>query len=168
MAKTEPTPTDVSLRGMNFAPWAQVLADVPHLNSAAAPFSYAAENGTLVGFWDIAKIRMLNLAGLHTLDQSYKIVFRPVDDGVFDWVEHHTKSEGTLRPTGGSFSKQGFVGKSIRVEKGIVFGAGTSHGEPTTAASYSFDTRAIKDPAMGYLGHYGWTMKKGFLNRIFG
>lgn len=153
---------------MNYAPWSQVLAEAQSLNDPANPFSFAVEGEALVGYWDIAKIRMLGLAGASMYDDDYRIDFRPVGDGVFDWTEQRNTTEGKAGLGGVSGSKSTFKGKSKSFSFGASVGEGTNKGEPTNAATYSFNTEAIKAPAVAYLERLGWTKKKGLLGRLFG
>lgn len=151
-------------------PWQQVLQQVPTLNDPQAPFSYSVTpEGVIVGFWDVAKIQMLGLAGASTFDKEYRIDVRPTGDGEIDYTEHHAEASGSVGPSGGSFQKDFFKGKSTQKSFGFSVGvAGTSHGEPTNAASWSFDTEAIKKPLLGFLEHHGWQQKKGFFGKLFG
>ncbi len=154
---------------MNCTPWPNVLQGVDSLNDPQAPFRFAAEGDALVGYWDVAQIRMLGLTGASSYDETYRIEFRPVSDGVFDWTEHRTTTRGSVGPGQASGSASKFKGKSVSISFGTTAGlSGSSKGEPTNVASYSFDTRAIKEPAMQYLERHGWTKKRGLFNRLFG
>ncbi|MFV0253964.1 MAG: hypothetical protein ACK5H2_11620 [Beutenbergiaceae bacterium] len=148
--------------------WQQVLAQIPNLNDPQAPFSYAvSERGTIIGTWDVAKIRMLGLTGASSYDDAYWIEVRPTGDGVIDWTEQRDRSRGTVGLGGAGATKSMFRGKSIGKTYKFTAGvAGTSHGEPTHAASYIFDTKAIKDPLFALLEQHGWKVK-GFFNRLF-
>jgi hypothetical protein len=150
-------------------PWQQVLQQVPTLNDPQAPFSYSVSpEGVVVGFWDVAKIQMLGLAGVSTLDKEYRIDVRPTGDGEIDWTEHHGETSASAGVGGASMEKSFFKGKSTSKSFGVSVGlGGTSHGEPTNVAGYSFDTAAIKKPLLGFLEHHGWE-KKGLLGRLFG
>lgn len=151
-------------------PWQQVLQQVPNLNNPQAPFSYSVTpEGVIVGFWDVAKIQMLGIAGASSFDKEFRIDVRPTGDGEFDYEEHHSEAQGSVGPGGASFQKDFFKGKSTQKSFGMQIGVGgTSHGEPTNVASWSFDTDAIKGPLFGFLEHYGWTKKKGFFGKLFG
>jgi hypothetical protein len=151
-------------------PWQQVLEQIPSLNHPQAPFSYAVTPaGTIVGYWDVAKIQMLGLAGASSFDKEYRIDVRPTGEGEIDWEETHTEAAGSVGPTGGSFEKSFFKGKSTQKSFGFQAGlGGTSHGEPTNVASWSFDTDEIKKPLLDVLEQHGWKKKGGFLGRLFG
>lgn len=150
-------------------PWQQVLQQVPNLNNPQAPFSYSVTpEGVIVGYWDVAKIQMLGLTGASSFDKEYRIDIRPTADGEFDYDEHHSQSQGSVGSGGASFEKQMFKGKGTQKSFGMQIGVGgTSHGQPTNAAGWSFDTDAIKDPLFGFLEHYGWRKKKGFFGKLF-
>jgi len=151
-------------------PWQQVLEQIPSLNQPQAPFSYSVTpDGVIVGFWDVAKIQMLGLAGASTFDKEYRIDVRPTGDGEIDWDETHTEAAGSVGTAGGSFEKSVFTGKSTQKSFGFHTGlGGTSHGEPTNVASWSFDTEEIKKPLLDLLEQHGWKKKGGFFGRIFG
>ncbi len=151
-------------------PWQQVLEQVPTLNDPQAPFSYSVTpEGVIVGFWDVAKIQMLGLAGASTFDKEYRIDVRPTGEGEIDWAETHTEAQGSAGPGGASFEKSFFKGKSTQKSFGFQAGlGGTSHGEPTNVAGWSFDTDAIKKPLLGFLEQHGWKKKGGLLGRLFG
>lgn len=152
---------------MSFAPWSQVLAEAGSLNDPANPFSFGVEGDALVGYWDIAKIRMLGLVGGSAYDDAYRIDFRPVGDGVFDWNEQRSTAQGTVGIGGASGSKTTFKGKSKSFSFGAQVGVGTNKGQPTNVATYAFNTEAIKAPALAYLERFGWTKKKGLFGRLF-
>ncbi|WP_108719407.1 hypothetical protein [Miniimonas sp. S16] len=151
-------------------PWQQVLEQVPTLNDPQAPFSYSVTpDGVIVGFWDVAKIQMLGLTGASSFDKEFRIDVRPTGDGEIDYTETGTESSGSIGATGGSFSKSTFKGKSSQKSFGFQAGiGGSSHGEATNAAGWSFDTDAIKKPLLGFLEQHGWKQKKGFFGRLFG
>lgn len=154
---------------MTPTPWQDVLAHVTTLNDPQAPFSYAVDGDVIVGHWDIAKIRTLGLTSVSSYDDAYRIEIKPVDDGVFDWVEHRSTTEASAGPGKGSASVSRFRGKSVSFSFGTTVGvAGTSKGKPTPVGTWSFSTEEIKRPVMDYLESYGWNKKKGFLNRLFG
>jgi hypothetical protein len=149
-------------------PWQQVLQQVPSLNRNDAPFSYTVENQTIVGFWDVAKIEMLGLTGGSTLSKEYRVDVTPAGDDTVDVVERGQESESSAGSGGLSFGTSSFKGTSTEKSFGVTVGAaGSSHGEPTGVASYSFDTDAIKGPLMGLLEQHGWK-KKGLLGKLFG
>jgi len=152
------------------SPWQQVLQQVPNLNNPQAPFSFSVTpDGMIVGFWDVAKIQMLGLAGASSFDKEYRIDVRPVGEGEVDWTEHHSEAAGSVGPGGASFSKSSFKGKSTQKSFGTTIGlGGTSHGQPTNVASWSFDTDEIKKPLIDFLAHFGWQKKKGFFGKLFG
>lgn len=151
-------------------PWPHLLQQVQYLNNPQSPFSYSVTpEGVIVGFWDVAKIQMLGLAGASTFDKEYRIDVRPTGDGEFDFDEHHSESRGSVGPGGGKFEKQMFKGKGTQKSFGMQIGvAGASHGQPTNVAGWSFDTDAIKEPLLGFLEHHGWAKKKGFFGKLFG
>jgi len=150
-------------------PWQQVLEQVPALNDPQAPFSYSVTpEGVIVGFWDVAKIQMLGLTGASTFDKEYRIDVRPTAEGEIDYTETDNESSGSVGAGGASFSKSTFKGKSTQKSFGFQAGiAGSSHGQPTNAASWSFDTDAIKKPLLGFLEQQGWEKKKGFFGKLF-
>ncbi|WP_156250426.1 hypothetical protein [Pseudactinotalea terrae] len=150
-------------------PWPQLLQQVPNLNNQQSPFSYSVTpEGVIVGYWDVAKIQMLGLTGASSFSKEYRIDVRPTGDGEYEYVETGTESSGSVGQSGGGFQKEFFKGKSTQKSFGFQAGlGGTSHGEPTNAASWSFDTDAIKKPLFDFLEHFGWQAKKGFFGRLF-
>lgn len=154
---------------MAITPWPQVLANLTSLNQPETPFSYAVEDDHIVGFWDVAKIQMLGLTGASSYDQEYRIVIRPIEDGIINWTETGTKTEGSVGLGGASASKEWTSGKSKSFSGGITIGlSGTSRGKPTQVAGYSFSTDAIEQPVMAYLEHHDWVKKKGYFSQLFG
>lgn len=151
-------------------PWEQVLQQVPNLNNPQAPFSYSVTpEGVIVGFWDVAKIQMLGLTGASSFSKEYRIDVRPTADGEIEYVETGNESSGSIGSSGGGFQKDFFKGKSTQKSFGFQAGlGGTSHGEPTNTASWSFDTDEIKKPLFGFLEQQGWQRKKGFFGKLFG
>jgi hypothetical protein len=149
-------------------PWEQVLQQVPTLNDPQSPVSYSVTpEGVIVGFWDVAKIEMLGIAGASTFSKDYRVDVRPTGDGEIESVEVGNESSGSIGPTGGSFEKSTFKGRRSEKSFGFQLGAGgTSHGEPTNAAGWSFDTDQIKKPLFGFLEQHGW-QEKGFLGKLF-
>ncbi|MFV0451878.1 MAG: hypothetical protein ACK5LS_06490 [Propioniciclava sp.] len=153
---------------MTTIPWPDVLARLDSLNDPQAPFSYAVDGDAIVGTWDIAKIRMLGLT-VASHDDSYRIVIRPEETGVYDWKEHRHTTRSSVGSSGGSLSSRRFSGKSKSISFGFRAGAaGTSKGEPANTAGWSFSDDEIKRPVMDYLASMGWNRKKGLLNRLFG
>lgn len=150
-------------------PWQQVLQQVPNLNDPQAPFSYSVTpEGVIVGFWDVAKIQMLGLTGASSFSKDYRIDVRPTGDGEIEYVETGNETSGSIGATGGGMKKEFFKGKSTQKSFGFQAGiGGTSHGEPTNAASWSFDTDQIKKPLFGFLEQQGWQQKKGFFGKLF-
>lgn len=160
----------MSYRGGMTTPWPHVLQQVQQLNDPQAPFSYSVTpEGVIVGFWDVAKIQMLGLTGASTFDKEYRVDVRPTGEGEIALEEHHAESRGSVGAGGARFEKQMFKGKSTQKSFGMQIGVGgSSHGQPTNVAGWSFDTDAIKGPLLGFLEHHGWTRKKGFFGRLFG
>jgi hypothetical protein len=150
-------------------PWEQVLQQVPNLNNPQAPFSYGVTpERVIVGYWDVAKIQMLGLGGASTFSKDYRIDVRPTADGEVESVEVGNESSGSIGASGGSFQKSTFKGKSTQKSFGFEAGiGGTSHGQPTNVAGWSFDTDQIKKPLFGFLEQHGWQEKKGFFGRLF-
>lgn len=158
---------------MTITPWSEVLTRVASLNDPNVPFSFSVDGNVIVGFWDVAKIRMLGIGNASAYDETYRLEFRPVDDGVYDWSDASARSERSVGFDGGglgvSASKSWSKGKSIRKGGSFTIGlGGTSHGRPTNVAGYVIDTEAMKGPVIGLLEGAGWTQKKGFFSRLFG
>jgi|GEM_PF-6586728 len=149
-------------------PWEQVLAEVPALNNPQAPFSYTVDNGAIVGYWDVAKIQMLGLAGASSYSKDYRITVTAAGDGAIDFTEIGNESEVEVGGDGLSFSASTFKGKQRSFSFGATAGvAGTSHGEPTNVAGWSFNDQEIKKPLFDFLEQRGWK-KKGFFAKLFG
>ncbi|HIT75708.1 MAG TPA: hypothetical protein IAA98_08995 [Candidatus Avipropionibacterium avicola] len=140
-------------------PWEQVLAAVPGLNSNDAPFTYAVDDGAIIGIWDVAKIETLGLTGSSTFDKGYRIVVRPAGDDKLDVTETSTESE--TGSGGASMSKSSFKGKQISMSGGFSIGGDGSGG------SWSFNDSEIKKPLFDFLKQHGWK-KKGLFGGIFG
>lgn len=154
---------------MTTTPWESVLAQANILNDPQVPFSYSVDGDTIVGTWDMAKITTLALTGVSGRDDSYSITFKRVADGVFDWNEKRSTREASTGKGSASASTKRFSGKSVSFSFGATASiAGTSKGESTPVAGWSFSTEEIKRPVMDFLAQHGWEKKKGFLNRLFG
>ena len=94
---------------------------------------------------------------------------RPTADGVVDFTEYHSETEGSVGTSGAFMEKSFFKGKSSQKSFGLSISlGGSSHGQPTPVAGYVFDTAAINDPLLAMLEHFGWKPKRGLFGKLFG
>jgi hypothetical protein len=147
-----------------------VLAGVDAINDPSQPFTYAVEDGRIVGRWDIVKATSLYPTEIDHLDKKYRIEVT-LDEGkhTYDFDEVKTSSGATLDGGGLSFGSEGFKGKSSSKEFSFELGGvnKTDDGVSMKPVVYSFETSRIKDPLFGYLQQHGWSRKKGFLSGLF-
>ena len=58
---------------MTATPLAELLAAVPSLNAPAQPFTYAVQEGRIVGTWDIVKATSLYPDEITHIDRDYRL-----------------------------------------------------------------------------------------------
>jgi len=156
-------------------PAPDLLARVGELNSPDSPFVFRAENGRIVGSWDIAHVRYIALLGAGQIDEKYSIeVTLDPETSTYEVREQQTSSElkGGFTAGGGFHLSGGtstFRGSQTRRSRGFVVGTHVSTPQGSgTSAEWSFDTDRIKQPLYAFLERNGWTKKKGFFGRLFG
>lgn len=149
---------------------ADLLAAVDTINDPLQPFTFAVENGKIVGRWDIVKATSLYPTEIDHVDKVYRIEVS-LDEGkhTYDFEETKTSSGAKLDGGGLSFGTESFKGKSSSKEFSFEFGGlnKTKDGVSAQPLVYSFETSRIKDPLFGYLQQHGWSRKKGFLSGLF-
>jgi len=159
---------------MSTTPLAQLLTEVPALNDPKQPYTYAVDDDTIVGTWNIVNAKYLDLAGAKVgkIDKNYKITitFDEKKDR-FDFVENKVDSSASagITPDGNlqiGGEKSFLKGKSTQKEFSFSFGDVNKNkdGNISPILSYKFETKMIKDPLFDFLKKNGWKVKSGLFN----
>ena len=155
---------------MTTTPLADLLAAVPSLNAPDQPFSYAVDDQSIVGTWDIVKATSLYPTEVTHVDKDYRLVVElDQDEHTYDYQDHESETRASADGGGLHAEKSFFKGKENKKEFSFEFGGvnKTDEGVSMAPVVYSFDTDKIKDPLFAFLGQHGWEKKKGFLKRLF-
>jgi hypothetical protein len=147
-----------------------LLAAVPSLNDPNQPFTFAVEDGRIVGRWDIVKATSLYPTEVTHIDKDYRLeVELDEDDHTYDYEDHTSETQAGVDGDGLHVEKEFFKGKTKKKEFSFEFGGvnKTDEGVSMAPVVYSFDTGKIKEPMFAFLERHGWEKKKGFLRRLF-
>ena len=147
----------------------ELLAAVPSLDDPDQPFTFAVEDGRIVGRWDIVKATSLYPTEVTHVDKDYRIEVELDDDEhTYDYEDHTSQTHAGVDGDGLHLEKELFKGKTEKKEFSFEFGGvnKTDEGVSMAPVVYSFDTDKIKEPLFAFLEQHGWE-QKGFLSRLF-